>query len=432
MNIILIKPYYPYPYGRGEDTYNRIWPPLCLANCAALLEKDGHNVKILDAHAQRIKPHNTARHIKGRHKVFITSSELDKWQCPNTDITYFLETIRYAKRSDNEIYVMGYHGTAEPEKFSALPEIKAVIRGEPENTVREICRGNSLRDIKGVSFNENGTMISNSQAEPLNLKEFPPPAYHLLNFSRYFYEILGGSFALFEITRGCGFKCAFCSKIMYGEGVRTKTKEQIIAEVAAAIEKYHVKTGYFIDLDFLAGREAAGHLCDYLIKRKYKFRWTCQTRPDSLDMDAVTKMKAAGCQIIHMGIETGRQELLDYLNKRISLDNARKAVELCKKTGIKTLAFFIFGVPGESARDREIIFKFIKELNTDFVSFHRIFPYKGSAIRQEHCVADPAVDRFIRKSLFRYYARPASLLRINPLFVLSGLRLFFSRITTLR
>src|SRR3989338_3794519 len=105
--ILLIKPFWPYPYGKGEHTYNRIWPPLSLANCAAILEKQGHGVSILDAHALRLKPERIAPYVQGFDKVFITSSSLDRWQCPNIDITPFLETVQYIRGLTDEVYVMG-------------------------------------------------------------------------------------------------------------------------------------------------------------------------------------------------------------------------------------------------------------------------------------------------------------------------------------
>ena len=109
MNILLVHPYWPYPYSRGEFTYNRIWPPLCLANCAALLEREGHKVRILDANAQRIKPDRLARNIEGYNKIFITSSTLDKWQCPNIDITPFLQTVLKIRELTDEVYCMEYN-----------------------------------------------------------------------------------------------------------------------------------------------------------------------------------------------------------------------------------------------------------------------------------------------------------------------------------
>lgn len=432
MKILLIKPSWPYPYSKGDYTYNRIWPPLSLANCAALLEKEGHKVKILDAHARRIVPEKIAGFIKGYDKVFITSSSLDKWQCPNIDINPFLETARYAKRVSEEVYIIGYHGTAEPQKILRLTRAKAVIRGEPEYTVAEICRNEDLFKIEGISFVNNGNFISTPQGPPIDLKALPMPAYHLLDINSYFYEILGKNFALFEISRGCRFMCKFCNKVMYGKGLRLKSREQIFKEVTQAIEKYNVRTAYFIDLDFLSDREMAEGLCDYLIKKKYRFKWACQTRPDLLDAEIIKKMKAAGCKIIHMGVETGIQELLNYVNKNITVEKIEKAVQLCREAGMETLAFFLLGLPGETSADREEMLKFAKNLNPNFASFHRATPYKGSDLYQDNIGRDESVDKFIRKALVEFYLRPSYLRKLNLSAGLYGFRLFCGRIGSLR
>ena len=421
----------PYPYSKGEDTYNRIWFPLSLANCAALLEREGHKVKILDAHSQRIRPLKTGRFIRGFDKVFVTSSSLDKWQCPNLDISSFLETVRSIKEETDEIYIMGYHGTVEPEKILNLTEAKAVIRGEPEFTVLDICRKKDLFNIKGVSFKDNTKLISTSQRELLNLRDLPVPAFHLLDFRRYRYEILGGNFALFEMSRGCKFKCRFCNKSMYGETFRAKSKEQIFREITLAVEKYNVKTGYFIDLNFLSNGKLIEALCDYLIEKNYRFKWTCQTRPDSLDIKILKKWKKAGCQLIHLGVETGSGRLMNEFNKKMDFDRIRQTVKLCRKIGIKTLAFFLFGLPGETRQERENSFNFAKELNADLVSFHRVFPYLGSDIHRDNFKFDEEVDKFIRSAFIRYYLRFSYLWKTNLGIILRGLRLFLGRLRTL-
>lgn len=431
MNIILIKPYWAYPYSKGDYTYNRIWPPLSLANCAAVLEEEGHNVKVLDAHAQRIVPDRISSLTRGYDKIFITSSSLDKWQCPNIDISTFLETVKHIRRFTEEVYVMGYHGTVEPEKILNLTSAKAIIRGEPEYTVTETCEKKDLLGVNGVSFKSNGRFISNLDRAPSDLRTLPVPAYHLLDINKYFYEILGKNFVLFEISRGCNYRCNFCNKIMYREGLRIKSIEQIIEEVKTAIEKYKVKTGYFIDLDFLSDRDIARQLCEYLIRRRYKFRWTCQTRPDLLDIEILKLMKKAGCQIIHMGIETGLQASLDYLNKGITLDRIEQTVNLCKKADMKIFAFFLFGLPKETAEDREETFNFAKKLNTDFVSFHKMLSYKGSNIYKDNLIINGNLDKFIRRIFLKYYLRFTYWQRLDPTTILRCLRLFYGRIKTL-
>jgi len=404
---------------------------LSLANCAALLEKEGHKVKILDAHAQRMCPIQVSRFACNFDKVFVTSSSLDKWQCPNIDINPFIETVQHLRETNNEIYVMGYHGTVKSESILNLTRAKAVIRGEPEATVLEICCGNDLADIKGISFKKNGEIISTFQRDLINLEDLPVPAFHLLDFKKYSYEILGGNFALFEISRGCKFKCKFCNKIMYGKSLRVKSKEQVLKEITVAIEEHNIKTGYFIDLDFYSNESVVDEVCNYLIEKNYRFKWACQTRPDFLNIGILKKLKKAGCQLIHLGIESSSSRLLGELNKKIDFEKAKEAVKFCRKAGIKTLGFFIFGLPGEISQDRENTFNFAKELNVDFVSFHRMFPYLGSDIDQDNFKFDKEVDKFTRSAFIRYYLRFSYLWKINLGIILKGLRLFLGRLRTL-
>jgi len=160
-NILLIKPYWPYPYSKGEHTYNRIWPPLSLANCAAILEEQGHCVTILDAHALRLKPEKIRPFVNGYDKVFITSSSLDRWQCPNIDITPFISFVQPIRDVTSEVYVMGYHGTVNPEKILDQTRARAVLRGGPEYIVSDIVQNKDFSRIDGISYQVNETMVSN-------------------------------------------------------------------------------------------------------------------------------------------------------------------------------------------------------------------------------------------------------------------------------
>lgn len=430
MKVLLCKPYWNYPYDRGEHTYNRVWPPLCLANYAAILEREGHEVKILDAHALRIKPQDIGRHVEGFDAVFVTSSTLDRWQCPNIDISTFLETVASVKASGQDVYLLGYHGTVAPDGILKQTRANAVIRGEAEMTIVDLCAGRPLNDIKGITYFDGERIISNPDRENIDLKTLPLPALHLLDMRRYEYEVLGGDFGLFEIGRGCKWSCKFCNKLMYEPVFRVKSIEQIQQELSVAIERYGIKTGYFIDLEFLSKKDLVEEVCDFLIEQGYDFRWCCQTRADSLDGRIVEKMKRAGCQLIHMGVESGLQKFLDLSGKNTTEEKLRRGVALCQEAGIKTLAFFMLGLRGETARDREDILTFATKLNTDFVSFHKVYPYISSNIYLPDIHVNKKIDRFILKAYLVYYLRMLCLGRFDLAAMIKGAKIFWGRLAT--
>ena len=156
MKILIVNPLQAHIINSRGKIYNRVWPPLSEANCAALLEKDGHEVVIVDANAERLGVAEVARRAVGFDKIFITSSTIDRWQCPVIDLRPLLSYVKILKKINGEVYITGAHGTVRPEEMLRLTGAKAVIRGEPELTVLEICRNNDLSRVKGITYQSDG------------------------------------------------------------------------------------------------------------------------------------------------------------------------------------------------------------------------------------------------------------------------------------
>lgn len=427
-HFLFVKPCWPYPYNKGDHTYNRIWPPLSLLNGAAILERQGHVAHVLDAHALRLNLEDIPSRLQGYDTIFITSSCLDRWQCPPADITPFLETVKRAKQVTTEIYVMGYHGTVEPEGVLRRTQVKAVLRGEPERMIEALGAGKPHSDIPGLTYFSAGEIISSGDGEVVDLSSLPLPAYHRIDRRLYSYEILGDDFALFEFSRGCPYDCKFCNKIMYGSSWRTKSLPQIMSEIQTAVEQYHYRTGYFFDLEFLSDRGLAEKICDFLISQHYPFQWCCQTRADSLDAFILDKMKQAGCRLIHMGLESAQQKYLDLSGKNMRLAHVRDAVSRCRSAGIQSLVFLLFGFAGETPSEREAALRFVQECDPDYVSFHKLYPYRAGAFYLPDLNENQEIDRFIRKAVLRYYLRPKILLRMNRVTLLRSARLLLGRL----
>lgn len=428
MRVLLVKPCWFYPITEEESTYNRIWPPLCLANCAALLRKEGHEVRILDAHAERISLERVAVLAKNYDMVFVTSSSLDRWQCPNINLEPFVETTREISKLNKNVFVMGYHGTVDPELILKKAKAKAVIRGEPEMAVVDICRGKDFKEIKGLTYEKNGQIVSNHDRGPLNLKRLPIPAFDLLPLDKYLYEILGDKFLLFEFSRGCPFKCNFCTKgVMYSSGVRKKSLNQISKELKYAIEELGVKNAYFFDLEFSTlGARMIEKICDFLIKSKYDLKWCCQSRVDRFTPKLLRKMRRAGCELIHCGIETGSIKTLKKINKAFSLKEMAKGLKKIKRSGIKTLCFFMLGFPWETKEDIVATIRFAKRINPTYTSFHIANPYPQTGLEffgkktnkgliRESCslyFSTSELRKFVKKAFIQFYLNPKRIFKL--------------------
>ena len=421
MNVLLIKPSWKYPITAKENTYNRVWPPLELLNCAAILERQGHQVQLVDCHAEKLAPSGLARRVVPADLAILTTSSLDRWQCPNLELTPIEAYARALRPLADQLVLTGFHGTVEPEALLRQTQADIAILGEPEEVVCEWGQGKALADVQGIAFLRDEQLISRPERAKVDLARLPTPALQLVDLRKYRYEILGGRFALLEASRGCPYPCTFCSRVMQGRPVRRKTPEQVGGEVQAAIDA-GARSLYFIDLEFTAVRPLVEGICQYLLDHRLTIRWCCQTRTDQVDEPLLKLMKRAGCRLIHFGVETGSARIAEQVQKRVTLEQQRAGVELARRVGLDVLCFFLLGHPGETVEEMEQTIRFAQTLNPTYASFHRVSPYHGTPLYDAvgsnrdserfsaYAVDDESrqcVDRLVRQALWRFYARPS-------------------------
>ena len=446
MQIVLLKPCWRYPISGVDHTYNRRWPPLELLNCAAILQADGHEVRIVDAQAADLTPQQAAARVGSADMVFVTSSALDRWQCPTLELAPLTAAAEQLRGRAGKLFLLGFHGTVQPQAMLHMTGVDAVVRGEPERTVQQLAAGVPWKDVAGITFIDNdrtiSTTISTPDRVPLEMTDLPVPAFDLVDLKQYRYEILGPRFMVLEGTRGCPYPCTFCSRVVQGRKLRRKTVEQLGREVEVAVARHGVRNIYFIDLEFTGSPDLARGISQFIIDRQIPVRWCCQTRTDQIDEPMLRLMRQSGCRLIHFGVETGSQRIAEQVRKRITVDNQREGIALAKRTGIETLCFFLLGHPGETEAEMRRTIGLARELNPTFASFHRVTPYEGTPLYDEYEGKSetlfPAfagseqrrqeVDRLVREAIWSYYVRPGYVLsrltRSLPLSLWRQLRLF--------
>jgi len=177
---------------------------------------------------------------------------------------------------------------------------------------------------------------------------------------------------------------------MYGKGVRRKSIERLIAEIDDAVSHFGVRTAYFMDLEFTVFRKQVLELCDYLSKKQYPFHWTCQTRFDLIDEELLGRMKRAGCRLIHFGVEAGTDDLLKSVNKKITIQQIEKGIQMVHGAGIESACFFILGFPDSGTDEIDATIRFAGRLNPTYALFHIAIPYPGTALYDQLQNNDPA------------------------------------------
>jgi radical SAM superfamily enzyme YgiQ (UPF0313 family) len=392
---------------------------LDLLNAAALLRQNGHRATLLDGRARRV---SRLEMIQAAHRadlVLLQTSALDRWQCPDLDLKALEPMTRGLPR--DRLVVAGAHGTMWPRYVLERTGAGALILGEPEETLAELAeRGGDSKGVAGTARLDRGNLVVEPARPPLQLDAGPPPAYDRLDWSGYRDGLMGPSMGVLETSRGCPFRCGFCLKTMYGPGYRTKSVDRVYRE-AALVKASGGRSVYFIDLEFTLDRRRTLDLCRAL--EPLALPWCCQTRVDQVDPEMLAAMAKAGCRLVHFGIESGAPEVLARTGKGITLAQARSAILRSRRSGIRTAAFFLFGLPGETETDRRRTIRAALDLDPDWASFHVAAPYPGTLLGRERGAASgtepeegnsapPAlVVRAVRRGWLRFYLRFTPLAR---------------------
>ncbi len=409
-------------------------PPIGLAYLAATIKQfPAANVTLWDAIAQKKKPED-----------FV--AEVTQWQPDLLIATIGTSTYRFnaeilkkiqARLPQTTIVGVGAHVTALPEETLLDGIVDYVIRGEPEYTTLDILEflagKKEIQGIAGVSYRRNGK-IHHNQARPLieDLDSLPFPAWDLLEteyappFSRK------PPFCLLITSRGCPYNCVYCaSRVYYGSRWRARSVASVLQEIEQGISLYGYTNFGFWDDTFTISRERVIQLCQEIVARQFNINWICLSRADTVDPEMLSWMAKAGCYQIQYGVETGIQAHLDSLDKGITLESIKQAFRWSCELGIETAAFFMLGHWEETEETLEQTWRFVLELDPDYVSFNILTPYPGTPLYDKvsrhfkghweyfdamHAVLEPKIsadylERFLERCYRRFYFRPSYLAR---------------------
>jgi len=399
--VLLIQP----PFTLLEHEVPSIVPPLGLAYIAAVLEREGYDVTVLDAVVEdpvrkRIDGNffniglsfeKILKEIERKRPSVVGVSCLFSSQSHNAQRVAGL-----VKEVDDSIAVIfgGAHPSSIPHIVLQDGNVDFVVIGEGERTFLELLseleRGSSAPSkIRGIAFRRGKEVVRTQPQEYIkNLDFLPFPARHLLPMEKYLKQrTLHGSDVVrppattMITSRGCPFNCVFCSiHTVFGWQWRSRSPGNVVDEIEALANDFGVREIHFEDdnLTFDAGRMQ--RIADEIVERGLDIKWTTPNGVAvwTLDKTTLVKMKESGCYKLCFGIESGDVGTLKFIRKPLSLERARSVIKTAKEVGIWTHAFFVIGFPFEPLSSINKTLDFAKSSGVDFANFFIATPYPGT------------------------------------------------------
>lgn len=182
-------------------------------------------------------------------------------------------------------------------------------------------------------------------------------------------------------SRGCPFHCIYCHNI-FGKRYRTRSPENVLAEIKTLIEKYSIRDFEIIDDSFNLDMKRAKEICDLIIRENLniKISFPNAIRGDIMDEELLYKLKRAGTYLLTYAIETGSPRLQRFIKKNINLFQIKWAISQTVKLGIFTHGFFILGFPTETKEEILKTIEFASQVDLHTATFFIANPYRGTEL----------------------------------------------------
>ncbi|MEN6624816.1 MAG: radical SAM protein [Candidatus Sumerlaeia bacterium] len=435
-------------------------PPIDLLYAAASFEKAGCDVRVKDYPAEEHDWANLEadlREFKPRAILLsITTPSLEK----------DLKAAAVAKKIDPSIMTLakGAHfNTLDKRALEEHPDLDVVLRGEYENTCRELGEGRPLAAVAGITWRPEPGRILRNDERPFeeDLDSIPFPARHLARNEFYRRPDTGELQTTLVTNRGCPFHCIYClANQVSGTKNRYRSVGNVMAEIRECVERHGIRSFLFRSDLFTQNKKWVVELCQEIIKSGLDIEWACNSRVDTMNPEVLGWMKKAGCWIVALGVESGDPETLKRINKQATVEQAFAAVRMLREAGLKSSVYLLMGLPWDTVEliDKQV--EFAKRLKPDFLEIFYTYPFPGTKL-YNICVEEGLIEagaipreaydepampglflsleefkRLRNRAMRRFYLRPAQIVRTlssarNPRELFNYIKAGFGQLRTL-
>lgn len=358
-------------------------PPLGLLYIATFIkERTCHDVQVLDAQAESLDLESCVSRIASYRPDVVGISAWTDWWYP----AYTIGRLLRARMPNVHICYGGPHLGIYPEETLLVDFTDSVIAGDGEMPFACLCNmiGSNVKDngFPGLHFKEFGVKDGDTRFfVQKDLDDLPIPDRTLLPLKNYTSVLSKSDFITTMITsRGCPFLCTFC-KLNFQKTLCISSANVI--DEFKKIQDLGIKEVEIYDDTFTWSKKRVEEICHGLIEQNNTVKWSIRDRVSSVEPHLLDLMKKAGCERIHYGVESGVDEVIEFMKKKITTDQASRAIRLARERGFTVLTYFMFGNIGETAEDMRKTVDFALELDANYVEFSVTIPYPGTEMYTE-------------------------------------------------
>ncbi len=269
-----------------------------------------------------------------------------------------------------------------------------LVVGEGEETTLELIVSLKtgtilgLKDINGLIYKDrSGTIIENperAKIRDINELSFPNrQRIDLFQYMNVWKKHHGLSTVSISSMRGCPYTCKWCSRAVYGLSYRRRSPELIAKEIKYLHEEYNPDALWFVDDVFTISHKWLNEFRDALTETGIKIPYECITRADRMNDEVIQLLKETGCYRVWIGAESGSQNVINLMDRRVDVEQVRKMIRLAETNGIEAGTFIMLGYPGETEEDIENTIHHLKESNPTHFTITLAYPIKGTELHNE-------------------------------------------------
>ncbi len=363
--------------------------PLALVAVGSALDRREVDVEIIDARLEDDGLRRVLSAVEGALCLGISA-------LTGAPLRDALEVSRAVKARFPDLPVVwgGWHPSLFPEETLREPSIDVSVQGQGEETFREIVArllaGEGLEGVAGATVRA-GEEIVRGPARPLvDMDALPPHDYELIPVERFF-AAKGRRQLDYISSTGCPFRCAFCADpFVYRRKWVAIGPERMGEEIEALWRRYRFSELAFQDETFFTYRQRVAGIAEQFLSRGLDFKWTATMRADQavrLTDETFDLCVRSGFDRAMIGVESGSQEMMDWMQKDIRIEQVIESAEMCVRHGVGAIFPFIVGFPNESEESVQASFEMIKQLRSMSPRFETpVFyfkPYPGSRITEQ-------------------------------------------------